>query len=73
MTLLFVGGADLGPLSGVHWGGRELTLMFVGGSNIGTLGGARWGSTSPYPCFPNPSSIDFWIGFSYNLSFCLKG
>ena len=67
LTLMFVGEADLGPLSGARRGGREPTLMFVGRSNRGPLGGARWGSTYPSPCCPNPSSLNFWIGFFYNF------
>ena len=67
LTLLFVGGADWGPLGGDFWGGRDLNMMFVGGSNRGILVGAIRGSTSPTPWFPNPSSLDFWIGFFYSF------
>ena len=67
MNLLFVGGDDWGPLSGALRGGQEPTLMFVGGSNRGPLGGALQGITSPSHCCTNPSSLDLWIGFSYNF------
>ena len=41
--------------------------MFVGGYNRVHLGGARQGSTSHSPCFPNPSSLDFWLESFYNF------
>ena len=67
MTLLFVGGYEWGPLSGARRGGRYLTMLFVGGSNRGPLGGTRRGSTPPPSFYPSPSSLDFWLGFFYNL------
>ena len=67
LTLLFVCRADRGPLSGSRQGDWDLTLMFVGGSNRGPLVRSLRGSTPPSLCCPNPSSLDFWIGFFYNF------
>ena len=64
LTQLFFGGAGWGPLSRSIRGGQELTLMFVGISNRGPIGGSLRGSTYPSPCWPNPSSLTFWLGFS---------
>ena len=65
--MLFVGGDDWVLLSGYRRGDQQLTLMFVGGCNRGPLGGALQGITTPSPCCPNPSSLDFWIGIFYNF------
>ena len=64
---MFFGGVDWGPLSIDHLGDQEMILIFVDRSNRGPIGGARWGSTPPSPCCSNPSSLDFWLGFFYNL------
>ena len=54
LTLMFVGEADLGPLSGARRGGREPTLMFVGRSNRETIGRACWGRNSPSSLMSQP-------------------
>ena len=67
LTLLFAGRANWGPLSVNFRGVQELNLIFCGGSNGGPLGGALRVSTSSSPCFPNPSYLDFLLGFLYNF------
>ena len=61
LTLLFLGGADWGPLSGALRVGRELTLVFVGGSNRGPLGGSLQVITPPSPFCHNPYYMAFCI------------